>query len=155
MIIGAHSIVYSKDPDADRAFLQDVLRFPHVDAGHGWLIFGLPPAEVAVHPTEGEGSHELYLMVDDVEAFVQEMAARDVACAPVTDQRWGRLTAVSLPGGGELGVYEPRHPRPPEAARPRRAPKKTATKKKTKASSRPARKTGRGSASTKRRRRRA
>jgi hypothetical protein len=114
MIIGAHAILYSKDPDADRAFLRDVLRFPPVDVGGGWLIFGLPPSEVAVHPADASGRHELYLMCDDVEAFVREMAARNVACGPVTDLRWGLLTEIVLPGGGKLGVYQPRHARPPQ-----------------------------------------
>ncbi|HVV50042.1 MAG TPA: extradiol dioxygenase [Polyangia bacterium] len=139
MIIGAHAIVYSKDPEADRAFLREVLRFPHVDVGGGWLIFGLPPAEVAVHPAEDGGRHELYLMCDDVGALVAEMVARGVACAPVTDQRWGLLTELALPGGGKLGVYEPRHPRPPATAAapaPRKAKpraKKAAAKAKPKA----------------------
>jgi hypothetical protein len=114
MITGAHSIVYSKDPDADRAFLREVLGLPHVDVGGGWLIFGLPPAEVAVHPAAESGRHELYLMTDDVAAFVAAMGARNVACGPVTDQRWGLLTEIVLPGGGKLGVYQPRHPRPPQ-----------------------------------------
>ena len=114
MIIGAHAILYSKDPDADRAFLRDVLGLPHVDVGGGWLIFGLPPSEVAVHPAEASGRHELYLMCEDVEAFVREMASRNVVCGPVTDLRWGLLTEVVLPGGGKLGVYQPRHARPPE-----------------------------------------
>ena len=93
-------------------FLRDVLGLSHVDVGGGWLIFGLPPAEVAVHPAEVSGRHELYLLCDDVAAFVAEMAARNVACGPVSDQRWGLLTEVVLPGGGTLGVYEPRHARP-------------------------------------------
>jgi hypothetical protein len=114
MIIGAHAILYSKDPDADRAFLRDVLRFPQVDVGGGWLIFGLPPSELAVHPADASGRHELYLMCDDVEAFVREMAARNVACGPVTDLRWGLLTEIVMPGGGKLGVYQPRHARPPQ-----------------------------------------
>jgi hypothetical protein len=133
MIIGAHSIVYSTEPEADRRFLRDVLHLPHVDVGGGWLIFGLPPAEVAVHPADEDAHHELYLMCDDVEAFVREMAARNVACGPITDQRWGLLTEVTLPGGGKLGVYQPRHPRPPGAERPpaakRRATARPATKK--------------------------
>jgi catechol 2,3-dioxygenase-like lactoylglutathione lyase family enzyme len=112
MIIGAHSIIYSKDPEADRAFFRDVLGFANVDVGGGWLIFGLPPSEVAVHPSEENDVHELYLMCDDVEAFVKEMAQRGVACSAVHDERWGLLTQVTLPGGGRLGVYEPRHARP-------------------------------------------
>lgn len=158
MIIGAHTIVYSKDPEADRAFLREVLQLPHVDVGGGWLIFGLPPSELAVHPAADGGDLELYLMVDDVAAFVREMAARDVACAPVTDQRWGLLTEIALPGGGKLGVYQPRHARPPEAPPPR-APGAASSKPKRarrpKATSRPAPRKGRGSASKKRPRRRA
>jgi hypothetical protein len=122
MISGAHSILYSKDPGADRAFLKDVLGMPHVDVGDGWLIFGLPPAEVAVHPAEHNDRHELYLMCDDVEAFVGAMKARRVACAPVANRGWGLLTSVTLPGGGSLGVYQPRHPRPkPMAVATKRA----------------------------------
>jgi hypothetical protein len=112
MIIGAHSIIYSKQPEVDRAFLQDVLKLPHVDVGHGWLIFGLPPAEVAVHPSEANNVHEFYLMCDDVAAFVAAMEQRNVACSAVQNQGWGMLTQVSLPGGGTLGVYQPRHARP-------------------------------------------
>jgi len=111
-ITGAHSIIYSTDAEADRAFLRDVLGLKGVDAGGGWTIFGLPPAEVAVHPGEKDDGHELYLMCDDVAAFVAEMKAKGVACGPVQDLRWGRLTEVTLPGGGKLGVYEPRHARP-------------------------------------------
>src|SRR5215470_14760851 len=100
MIEGAHSIIYSSDPDADRAFLRDVLALPNVDVGGGWLIFGLPPAEVAVHPSDADGAHELYLMCDDVEAFVAEMAGRSLTCSPVENQGWGLLTHLTLPGGG-------------------------------------------------------
>src|SRR4051812_26885982 len=112
MIIGAHSIIYSTKPDADRALLRDVFKLPHVDVGGGWLIFGLPPAEVAVHPSEKNDVHELYLMCDDVKAFMAEMEARHITCEPVQEQRWGLLTQVRLPGGGKLGVYQPRHARP-------------------------------------------
>lgn len=112
MIIGAHSIIYSKDPDADRAFLKDVLQLPNVDVGHGWLIFGLPPAEVAVHPSDENDHHELYLMCEDVQAFIADMNGRGVVCGPVHDQGWGVLTHIILPGGGKLGVYQPRHARP-------------------------------------------
>jgi hypothetical protein len=112
MIIGAHSIIYSKDSDADRAFLKDVLRLPNVDVGHGWLIFGLPPAEVAVHPSDENDVHEFYLMCDDVKAFIADMDSRGVSCGPMHDQGWGVLTHVMLPGGGKLGVYQPRHARP-------------------------------------------
>ncbi|MEU2430858.1 VOC family protein [Streptomyces sp. NPDC007861] len=112
MINGAHLIIYSRDAEADRAFLRDVLGYPHVDAGGGWLIFKLPPAEVAVHPVEGAETHELYLMCDDVEATVAELTARGVEFTqPVTDAGWGLLTRLRLPGGGEVGMYEPRHAR--------------------------------------------
>jgi catechol 2,3-dioxygenase-like lactoylglutathione lyase family enzyme len=114
VIIGAHVIVYSRDADADRAFFRDVLEYPHVDAGGGWLIFKLPPAEVAVHPVEGAGSHELYLMCDDVNATVEALSAKGVTCGPVSDQGWGLLTTIGLPGSGELGLYEPRHPKATE-----------------------------------------
>jgi len=111
LINGAHAIVYSKDADADRALLRDVLELPHVDVGHGWLIFALPPSEVAVHPAE-ESRHELYLMTDDVRAFIDAMQERGIACSPPNDQGWGVLTEMTLPGGGKLGVYQPRHARP-------------------------------------------
>jgi catechol 2,3-dioxygenase-like lactoylglutathione lyase family enzyme len=111
VITGAHVIVYSRDADADRAFLRDVLGYPHVDAGGGWLIFKLPPAEVAVHPAEGDVSHELYLMCDDVNATMDQLKAKGVSCGPVSDQGWGLLTNIRLPGGGDLGLYEPRHPK--------------------------------------------
>jgi len=112
MITGAHAIIYSTDPEADRAFLRDVLRFPNVDAGEGWLIFGLPPAEVAVHPSESNDVHELYLMCDDAKAFAADMTERGFDVAPVHDTGWGLVTSVTLPGGGKLGVYQPRHERP-------------------------------------------
>jgi len=120
MIIGAHSIVYSKDPEADRSFFKEVLELPSVDVGEGWLIFGLPPAEVAVHPSEENDVHELYLMCDDVRAFVAQMEKKRIACAPVQSMGWGLLTSLTLPGGGKLGVYQPRHARPKamRAARP-------------------------------------
>jgi hypothetical protein len=126
MIIGAHSILYSKRPDVDCAFLRDVLELPNVDVGGGWLIFGLPPAEVAVHPAERNDVHEFYLMCDDVKAFMGEMRTRKIACGPVQNQGWGLLTHVKLPGGGKLDVYQPRHARPKsmkvkKAVRPARA----------------------------------
>lgn len=115
-IVGAHSILYSSDPEADRTFLRDVLSLPHVDVGHGWLIFSLPPAELAVHPADTNSRHELYLMVDDVHGFVDDMKARGMTCSPPSNQGWGVLTTLTLPGGGALGVYQPRHERPPSMA---------------------------------------
>jgi len=112
MITGAHSVIYSTDAEADRAFLRDVLKLTNVDVGHGWLIFGLPPAEVAVHPSEKNDVHEFYLMCDDVNAFIAELTKHKVACDPVQDQRYGLFTKLTLPGGGKLGVYQPRHVRP-------------------------------------------
>ena len=111
MIRGAHVILYSTDAEADRAFLRDVLQLPHVDAGGGWLILQLPPAEVAVHPADTSGTVELYLVCDDVDETVAELSGRGVTFdGPVSDQGWGRLTTLRLPGGGKLGVYEARHP---------------------------------------------
>lgn len=112
MITGAHTVLYSTDAEADRNFLRDVIGMPHVDVGHGWLIFGLPPAEVAVHPAEANDRHEFFLMCDDVEQFVRKMGEHDVACDAVEDAGWGLLTRITLPGGGRLGVYQPRHARP-------------------------------------------
>lgn len=148
MIVGAHAIVYSSDAEADRAFLRDVLGLPSVDVGQGWLIFGLPPSEVAVHPSEEGDSQELYLMCDDVEAFVAEMRERGMDCEPPEDHGWGVLTHLILPGGNRIGVYEPRHERPPAAGvagarrgraatRPAGRPKRPAAKKRA-AKARPA-----------------
>ncbi|MFC8918024.1 VOC family protein [Streptomyces sp. NPDC057116] len=111
MFSGAHVILHTKDADADRAFLRDVLGFQHVDAGRGWLIFKLPPAEVAVHPTSGEPRHEFFLMCDDIEGTLRRLTERGAEVSrPVSDQGWGLLAAVRLPSGGELPLYEPRHP---------------------------------------------
>ena len=110
MIFGAHIIVYSKNAEADRAFLRDVLGFSSVDAGHGWLIFALPPAEVAVHPDNQNDRHEFYLMCDDLKAEIAALAAKGVVCSEVHEERWGSITKVPLPGGGELGLYQPKHP---------------------------------------------
>jgi len=115
MIHGAHVIIYSKDAEADRAFFRDVLKYESADAGHGWLIFALPPAEVAVHPSEANDVHELYLMCDDVRAFIEEMEKRKVKCARIEEQRWGSITRLTLPGGGKLGVYQPKHASPLKA----------------------------------------
>ena len=114
MITGAHAVMFTSDADGLRAFLRDVLGFESVDAGAGWLIFALPPAELAAHPSDGDSSIELYLMCDDVEATVAELQARGVEFTrPVSDEGWGLVTAMRVPGGGQLGLYEPRHPTPP------------------------------------------
>ena len=112
MITGAHSVIYSQNPEADRAFLRDVLKFSSVDVGGGWLIFALPPAELAVHPSAKNDVHEFFLICDDVAALILEMLQHNVACTPVQTERWGLLTHVTLPGGGKLGIYQPRHARP-------------------------------------------
>jgi catechol 2,3-dioxygenase-like lactoylglutathione lyase family enzyme len=110
MIFGAHVIVYSKDAAADRAFLRDVLGFSSVDAGHGWLIFALPPSEVAVHPAEENGRHELYLLCDDLKAEISALGEKGVQCSEVHEERWGSITRIQLPGGGVVGLYQPKHP---------------------------------------------
>ncbi len=112
MITGAHSIIYSTDSAADMAFFKNVLNFPNVDAGRGWLIFGLPPSEVAIHGSDANDKHEFYLMCDDIKAFVSEMAGHNIACSEISEQRWGSVVQLTLPGGGKLGVYEPKHVRP-------------------------------------------
>lgn len=110
MITGAHVIVYSQDAAADRAFFRDVLGFRSIDAGGGWLIFALPPAEAAVHPGGSNGVHELYLMCDDLEAERTALERRGVRCAPVHEASWGSGTRFRLPGGGEIALYQPRYP---------------------------------------------
>jgi catechol 2,3-dioxygenase-like lactoylglutathione lyase family enzyme len=110
MISGAHVVLYSKDAEADRRFFRDVLRFSAVDAGHGWLIFALPPAEAAFHPAEDNGRHELYLLCDDLKAEMASLAQRGVTCSPVKKERWGSITRIELPGGATLGLYQPSHP---------------------------------------------
>ena len=122
MISGAHVLLYSKDPEADRAFFRDVLELRSVDAGHGWLIFALPPAEVALHPRDGSsetlhGGRELlggvlYFMCDDVRAVMNSLKAKNVTCTPLEDAPWGIKTTFQLPSGGEIGLYEPRHATP-------------------------------------------
>ena len=112
MITGAHAIIYSTNPEADRVFFRDVLELPNVDVGRGWLIFGLPPAEIAVHPSDKNDVHEWYLLCDDVHAFIGEMKQRGVESSPVQTENWGLITHLTLPGGGKLGVYQPRHARP-------------------------------------------
>lgn len=111
MITGVHAIIYSKDAEKLRNFFGKVLDFRSVDAGHGWLIFALPPAELGIHPTEGEGSHELYLMCDNLEQTLAELQTKGVEIAEaITQQSWGRLAGIRIPGGDVLRIYEPRHP---------------------------------------------
>jgi len=110
MISGAHVIVYSKNAQADRAFFRDVLGFQSVDAGDGWLIFALPPAEAAFHPSDENGVHELYLMCQDLKAEIASLAKKDVKCSKIEEARWGSITKIPLPGGGKVGLYEPKHP---------------------------------------------
>ncbi len=115
MIIGAHTIIFSKTPEADRVFLRDVLHLTSVDAGDGWLIFKSPPAEIAVHPHKRNNIHQLYLMCDDIHAFIADMQQQNVACSEIVEAEWGLLTDITLPGGGKLGVYQPMHARPLES----------------------------------------
>jgi catechol 2,3-dioxygenase-like lactoylglutathione lyase family enzyme len=110
MIFGAHVILYSKDAEADRAFLRDVLGLSSVDAGHGWLIFALPPAEAAVHPGEESGRHELYFLTNDLPGEMAGLEKKGIACSAVQKERWGSITRIELPGGGSMGVYQPAHP---------------------------------------------
>ncbi|MGA3097068.1 MAG: extradiol dioxygenase [Bryobacteraceae bacterium] len=110
MIFGAHVIVYSKDAGADRAFFREVLGFSSVDAGGGWLIFALPPAEVAVHPAEENDRHELYFMCDDLKTAILALGKKGVRCSEAQEARWGSITRIRLPGGGEVGLYQPKHP---------------------------------------------
>lgn len=126
MIVGAHSIIYTRDAAKDRALFRDVLGFHHVDVGEGWLIFGLPPAEIAFHPGEKNDVHEFYLMTSDVSGLRKKLQDRGVASSEPRDLGWGVLIHIDLPGGGKLGVYEPRHARP-GAAKP--ASKKSAPAK--------------------------
>jgi catechol 2,3-dioxygenase-like lactoylglutathione lyase family enzyme len=127
MINGAHVVIYSKDAEVDRAFFRDVLQFPFVDAGHGWLIFAMPPFEVAFHDagkhdsqkgasesgaSESADKHELFLMCDDIAATLKDLQAKNVKVSEVSEQRWGKLASFTLPGGGKIGIYEPKHPSP-------------------------------------------
>ena len=109
-IVGMHAILYSKKAEATREFFRDVLGFPSVDAGNGWLIFAAPPAELAVHPAEDSEYHELYFMCDEIEATIAELQKKGVSTRPIQDRPWGRISQVALPSGEEFGVYEPRHP---------------------------------------------
>jgi len=110
VISGSHIVIYSQDADADRAFFRDVLGFPSVDAGYGWLIFAMPPGEAAFHPSDKNDSHELYLMCDDLKVEIASLTGKGIACSDIEEERWGSITKIRLPGGGEVGLYQPRHP---------------------------------------------
>jgi catechol 2,3-dioxygenase-like lactoylglutathione lyase family enzyme len=118
MINGAHVLLFSADAETDRNFFRDVLGLKSVDAGHGWLIFALPPAEAAVHPSEGSSARdkhamlgaELYFMCDDLNATMKMLKDKNVACGAVSEERWGTKTTIRLPSGGEVGLYQPKHP---------------------------------------------
>jgi catechol 2,3-dioxygenase-like lactoylglutathione lyase family enzyme len=112
MINGGHVVIYSKDAEADRALFKTVLKFPYVDAHGGWLIFKLPPSEAAFHPSDENDMHELFLMTDDLDGEMKALKNAGVACEDPTQQSWGRMTRLTLPGGGTLGLYQPRHKRP-------------------------------------------
>jgi catechol 2,3-dioxygenase-like lactoylglutathione lyase family enzyme len=110
MIIGAHVVLYSKDADADRAFFRDILGLKSVDAGRGWLIFALPPAEAAFHPSESNGPHELFFMCDNLTAEMSALAQKNVAFSEIQEARWGSIVKMKLPGGGDVSLYQPKHP---------------------------------------------
>src|SRR5271170_7461856 len=110
MISGAHVIIYSKDPEANRVFFRDILGFSFVDAGHNWLIFALPPAEAAFHPHDENDIHELYFMCDDLKAEIASLHERNVSCSEIQEARWGSITSIQLPGSGKVGLYQPKHP---------------------------------------------
>lgn len=112
MITGVRIIIYSKNTEADKAFFRDILKLNNVDVGHGWLIFALPPSELAVHPSTDSQHHEIYLMCDDINLFVQQMNEHKIPCSEIKDEGWGLLVSLTLPGGGNIGVYQPRHERP-------------------------------------------
>jgi hypothetical protein len=109
VINGAHVVIHTKDSEADRAFFRDVLKFPSVDAGHGWLIFAMPPLEAAFHEAENNDRHELFLMCDDIATTLRELKEKKVEVSEVTEQRWGKLATLTLPGGGKIGIYQPKH----------------------------------------------
>ena len=109
MIFGSHVVLYSKDPEADRAFFSDTLGLKSVDAGHGWLIFALPPAEAAFHPSEENGLHELFFMCDDLPAEMAALAAKNVGFSEIQEARWGSTVKMRLRGGSDISLYQPKH----------------------------------------------
>lgn len=111
MISGSHVVIFTQDAEADRAFFRDVLQLPSVDAGGGWLIFALPPSEVALHPADRNNLHQFYLLCDHLQATMHDLEAQGVRCESPVEESWGIRTEVHLPGGGRLGLYQPLHPR--------------------------------------------
>jgi hypothetical protein len=126
MLIGTHSIIYSRKPEADRLFLRDILGLSHVDIGEGWLIFSLPPSELAVHPSSKNNKQELYFMCTDIHAFITAMKKKKISCSSIQSLGWGELSQITLPGGGKLGVYQPHHARP--RTKPVRSPRRNTRK---------------------------
>jgi len=130
MIIGAHIMIQSRDDKADQTFLRDIMKFSAVDAGENFLIYGLPPAELAVHISDKNDVHEIFLMSDDIEAFAADMTKRGIACTEPVNRGWGTMAQITLPGGGKLGVYQPHHKRPKAASvAPKKAKKKSPARK--------------------------
>jgi hypothetical protein len=136
MISGTHLIIYSKNAEADKAFFRDILKLTNVDVGHGWIIFGLPPSELAVHPSTESESHEIFLMCDDIKTFVNQIKKQKISCSEIQNQGWGQLAQLTLPGGGKLGVYQPRHARPKPMKLKPKATNLTSTKNTTKKAAR-------------------
>jgi hypothetical protein len=126
MISGVHTLIYAEDAEKARAFFKDILKLEHVDAGHGWLIFALPPGELACHPTEGKTYHELYLICEDIKATVAKLTRLKVKSTPIKDAGWGLVTSITVPGAGKMGLYEPRHP---TAFKRPRSPKRSTRRK--------------------------
>jgi predicted enzyme related to lactoylglutathione lyase len=130
MITGTHALIHSDHAEEIRAFFRDVLKFPAVDAGHGRLIFSLPPAEIGMHPAEKGSHYELYLMCDDINSTVADLEKRGVKfSSPITDARFGFVTSLTLPGGAELGLYQPKHPLAPPWPKAKRTQRRPTAKR--------------------------
>jgi len=129
VLTGAHIVVYSKNADADRAFFKDVLGFPSVDAGHGWLIFAVPAAEVALHPDNENNKHEMYFTCDDIKAQMANLRKKHVEVGETSEERWGTRTTISLPGGGTIGLYQPKHPVTFKTSSPKKKSRRTRRQK--------------------------
>ena len=131
MISGIHAILYAQNAEKARAFFRDVLEFPYIEAHDGWLIFALPPAELGIHPTDGESEHELYLMCENLEQTIAVLEKKGVACSEIQDSGWGLLTSVAIPGAGKMGLYQPRHKLAQDAAKQEDRVRKTKIRRKT------------------------